>query len=479
MESTEQTWEHMRFPRSSPAGKPPSVIRMIGGLLTAAGLVLSAYGGARDRARLARELHVERVTSHRQPRYLDGDQIYASRAGAVSDDGRYVAFSALSPWVKKESADDFEDVFVRDTWRRKTTIVSVKLDSGATTDGSYLFDDHSHFGGMSADGSIVLFTSGSERLVPGPKSNLIQGFQVFVRDMHAGQTRMVSCDGDGAPGNDGSDITGVAPISSDGRWVVFESWASNLAPGVPRYMGQYTLQTYVADLQEKTIALVSRLADGSVWDHGSRYGSISSNGRFIVAVSAIPDFEEDESNYRKALLVYERELDALTAISESWVQHGEGQDIFCPTISDDGTRIGFVMNGSPEEGKPYWDQHQYYVLDRSTGTLSLVSRGEGEGGVIAGVLTGMLSSDGRTVVFASLTPGLVPEDIDEQRDIFQVDLESGRVRLVSEARRGGPLDGWSEIPRYPVTAPISHNGQWCVFSSTATKPGRRDRNGTT
>ena len=78
---------------------------------------------------------------------------------------------------------------------------------------------------ISADGRFVAFSSDATNLVPGDTNGTAD---VFVRDRQTGTTRRVSVGPGGAQGNGDS----VDPaLSADGRFVAFESDATNLVPG--------------------------------------------------------------------------------------------------------------------------------------------------------------------------------------------------------------------------------------------------------
>jgi Tol biopolymer transport system component len=108
------------------------------------------------------------------------------------------------------------DVFLRDLTNGTTTLVSV----GASGMGGG--NDNSGIPSVSLDGAFVTFESTASNLVP----NDTNGFSdVFLRDMASGVTRWLSAAPDGTAGNGGS---GNSLISRDGRYVVYESRASNL-----------------------------------------------------------------------------------------------------------------------------------------------------------------------------------------------------------------------------------------------------------
>src|SRR5207237_4833403 len=78
---------------------------------------------------------------------------------------------------------------------------------------------------LSGDGNVAAFESDSSNLVAGDTNGVTD---VFVRDRPGGHTERVSVGADGAQGNAGSFKPG---LSADGRFVVFQSAASNLLPG--------------------------------------------------------------------------------------------------------------------------------------------------------------------------------------------------------------------------------------------------------
>jgi Tol biopolymer transport system component len=79
---------------------------------------------------------------------------------------------------------------------------------------------------MSSDGRYVVFGSMATNLVPGDTNNLVD---VFVHDREGLVTTRVSPSSSGgqAEGGDSRD----ASINSDGRYVAFESRAENLVSG--------------------------------------------------------------------------------------------------------------------------------------------------------------------------------------------------------------------------------------------------------
>ena len=135
---------------------------------------------------------------------------------SINADGRYVAFSSAADNLVSGDTNNATDVFVHDRQNRNTVRVSVSSggDEGSGTNPS-----------ISADGRFVMFESGATNLVPGDTNGSVD---VFVHDRLSGATSRVSVASSGEEGDDRSED---AASSADGRYVVFDSDATNLVPG--------------------------------------------------------------------------------------------------------------------------------------------------------------------------------------------------------------------------------------------------------
>ena len=124
---------------------------------------------------------------------------------------------------------------------------------------------------VSADGRYVAFESRATNLVSGDNNSRCD---VFVRDRLTGTTERVSLSFNGVQGNGDS----VQPsISADGRYVAFSSVASNLVSGGTSYW-----QVFVRDRQAGTTKLVSSNSVGGQGIGDSGYPSISADGGYVA-----------------------------------------------------------------------------------------------------------------------------------------------------------------------------------------------------
>ena len=188
---------------------------------------------------------------------------------SVSSDGRYVAFASSATNLVAGDTNGQRDVFVRDMSTGTVVRVSVDSDEAEANNDS---SDPS----ISADGRFVAFRSGANDLVAGDTN---ASYDIFVRDLTNTTTVLVSVDSDEVQaGND----SGRPSISADGRFVAFESYATNLVAGDTN--GSYDV--FVRDLTSTTTVRVSVNSLGVQGNFGSFDPSISADGRYVGFESA-------------------------------------------------------------------------------------------------------------------------------------------------------------------------------------------------
>ncbi len=137
---------------------------------------------------------------------------------SISADGRLVAFYSYADNLTPDDANGFSDVFVHDIYSGETRLVSVDSDGNQ---GNGISLENS----ISANGRFVAFRSVADNLVVGDTNGV---YDVFVHDMHTGETRRVSIGSDGSQAD--ADVW-FPSISADGKFIAFYSYASTLTPG--------------------------------------------------------------------------------------------------------------------------------------------------------------------------------------------------------------------------------------------------------
>lgn len=150
---------------------------------------------------------------------------------------------------------------------------------------------------ISYDGRFVAFFSGASNLVPGDTNTT---YDVFVRDRQTGETTRVSVD---SGGFQGSAQSYDPSISSDGRFVAFESWASNLVPGDTNG----TLDVFIHDRQTGHTLRASVNSRGLQGNDWSNDATISADGRFVAFGSRASNLVLGDTNSRLDIFVHDRQ----------------------------------------------------------------------------------------------------------------------------------------------------------------------------
>lgn len=317
----------------------------------------------------------------------------------VSDDGRYVAFSSLARNLDVRDDNSKPDVFVRDRLSGTTELVSVNNRGEIGNNGSGWGTSLD----MSADGRFIVFDSASSNLTPLETTNNLRR-DVFIRDRVRGVTRLMSISIKGKTGNGSS--TGPS-VSDDGRYVAFRSTASNLASGDDNGAAD----TWVRDRTTHVTELVSVSSSGVQGNADSfSNADISTNGRFVAFDTLATNLVPSDSGPDLDVLV--RDLDAGTTrlVSRSDQGTADNEDSFLGCISDDGRYVEFESSSvlAPEDQNGAL--RDVYLWDGVDKVMQLVSaRSDGvQGNNLSS--SGCVSRDGRFVTFQSQSTDLVEPD---------------------------------------------------------------------
>src|SRR6476661_2534745 len=180
------------------------------------------------------------------------------------------------------------------------TITRVSVDSAGNQANGF-----SNAYSISANGRFVAFQSQASNLVPGDTNNKND---IFVRDLLTNTTTRVSVDSAGNPGNSPSNYSA---ISADGRFVAFQSYASNLVPGDTNNKNDI----FVRDLSTNTTTRVSVNSAGIQGDENSFNPSISADGRFVAFSSAASNLVPGDTNNKQDIFVRDLSTNTITRVS--------------------------------------------------------------------------------------------------------------------------------------------------------------------
>ena len=293
--------------------------------------------------------------------------------------------------------------------------------------------------------------------------SLIVPHSVFAQ----GETTLVNLSSTGERGNRNSS---EASISSDGRYVAFETSADNLVTND----NNDSRDIFVHDRKTRQTARVSLSSAGVEGNSDSSQPSISFYGRYVAFDSDADNLVDNDSNGSSDVFVRDREAGQTFRVSlSSSGSEGNGSS-YSSSISSDGRYVAFFSDASNLVDNDSNGSSDVFVHDRQTGETSRVnvsSAGVQGNSTFYYPSAPSISSDGRYVAFGSDADNLVAGDSNSVRDIFVRDREAGQTTRVSVSSSDAQGNGASYYPS------ISSDGRYVAFSSDATNLVANDSNG--
>lgn len=269
-----------------------------------------------------------------------------SSFAAISADGQQIAFVSAADNLVGDDTNGLWDIFVHHQGTRTTERVSIAQDSQQS-------DNNSAYPSISADGRYVAFASFATNLVPQQTNDVIQ---IFVRDRELDTTELVSRGVNGAVGDNDSTETA---ISDDGRHIAFRSVATNL---VPNDSNEHQ-DIFVYDQEVGQTELVSVSSIGMQSDSPSIFFDLSSDGRFVVFTSAATNLVPTDTNGAENVFLRDRIEATTDIISNLSINDPPALASSQPSISVDGRFIAFqsLLNLTPDDTNTMED---IFVYDR-------------------------------------------------------------------------------------------------------------------
>ncbi len=346
-------------------------------------------------------------------------------AGRTSEPvGRWrVLAPAVPGWTRAVSPTERVRVVRFPLWIRRVSVSSTGTQANGETDG----------GALSADGRVVVFDSGASNLVP---SDTNDHTDVFVYDRDSGVTSRVNVS---STGTQAYEVSGGGAPSADGRYVVFDSWASTL---VPRDTND-TDDVFVHDRDTGVTSRVNVSSTGTQANDWSFGGALSSDGRFVAFESWASTLVPDDTNDRGDVFVHDRVSGVTSRVSVSSTGTQADDWSEAGALSADGRYVVFDSWASNLVPADTNRRHDVFVHDRVGGVTTRVSVSSTGTQAKGWSEEGALSADGRYVVFTSRASTLVPDDTNTNDfDVFVHDQVSGQTRLVAPGgARGMSGDG--------------------------------------
>ncbi|HUK95100.1 MAG TPA: hypothetical protein VLU96_08615 [Gaiellaceae bacterium] len=402
---------------------------------------------------------------------LQGDR--DSYAAGISANGRYVLINSQATNLVPRDTNDRWDVFVHDRSSGTTTRVSVSS-SGAQAAPSSDPWGGSTAGGISASGRYVVFQSDAADLVRGD-TNRVE--DVFLHDQASGVTKRISVSSAGHQANGPSSF---ATISADGRYAAFMSLASNLVRGDTNKLSDVFVRD-LATGKTTRVSVNSRGAQARCKASycESTEPALSAHGRYVAFQSSATNLVPGDTNKLSDVFVRDRRTGRTERVSvSSSGKQGTGDRTLtgsnAPAISADGRYVAFHSADTNLVTGDTNRTFDIFLRDRRTHRTTRVSVSSGGRQANGENLGGLsISADGRYVAFTSLASNLVTGDENDITDVFVRDLRTGRTVLASLAQSGNQGADASSVSGVAFTA----DDRRLAFSSYASVLVPGDTNG--
>lgn len=308
-------------------------------------------------------------------------------------------------------------------------------------------------------------------MLPGPdwfftlaRSRLARGcLAIFVWSFSEGTfaqipaTNRVSVDSSGVQGDKASgwDIFPGSMPSANGRFVAFHSDADNLVAGDTNG----ATDVFVHDRLRGTTERVSVDSSGAEANNWSRVYGISLDGRFVAFTSDARNLVPSDTNLALDVFLRDRWLGTTERVSvDSSGAEGNSASLG-GMVSQDGRLVLFY---SYADNLVTGDTNlvpDVFVRDLQSGTTERVSVSSSGGEGDSDSYPTDFSPDGRFVTFDSFADNLVTGDTNGYIDVFLHDRQSGTTEFVSVSSTGAQ----SVLDSYDGS--ISDDGRYVVFDS--------------
>ena len=364
-----------------------------------------------------------------------------SAQSAIDEIGRYIVFESQATNLSNAATTlNRNHIYRKDTVTGEVLLVS-------SDDAGLEADNDSDSPRISDDGRYVVFESLARNL-----SSITTGGtrQVFIKDLEDGTVDLVSRD---TTGTVVANTTAEnADVSNDGRYVVFESTATNLST-LPTSGAS---QIYLKDMSDDSINMIT--AGGTA---DSNQPAMSPGAQYIVFDSAAGFAGANTTRSVYLVDMNTPTTIELVSVDDSGTQ-GDDESINA-SVSDNGNFVAFESLAANLVAGDFNGVSDIFRRDRSGNETLLVSTADGTPTGNAASTGSSISSDGAYVAFESLASNLVAEGTLGLSDIFVRDLST--MPTVTIERINIPQSFIGEATSDSNNTSISADGRYVSFDS--------------
>ncbi len=366
-------------------------------------------------------------------------------ASCVSDDGRFVCTSEnypLGPLV-----EGLERIHDRVSGAQTHPFVFT---------GQSLVDTWVERVLISGDGNTIVLRSYANNVPGGPT-----GFNLgalYLIDRPSGLFTHITIP---LTGTDPGGQSEPTDVTTDGRYVLFTSYAPNLVSGDTNQAADaFRYDSVTGTKTRVSLGVAGNQSADDAWA-----GKITDDGRFALFSFLGDDATAGDNNNSEDVFVRDLQLGTTEAIS---VTPGgtTGNGLARPVwISADGRYVVFFSDSSNLVAGDTNGWPDHFLRDRQTGTTTLITV------TTSGAQTdhyseqGVMGRAGRYLYFPSFATNVVPGDTNGQEDLFVRDLQLGTTELLSKTPSGAPTPPHTgNLPNYWVRH-ASADGRFLVFDT--------------
>ena len=383
-----------------------------------------------------------------------------AEAGAVSANGRFVAFTSKSA-INGVATGGKVQLWVRDRTNGTTALASSNA-AGVPADGDVESENVGNvFFALSGDGRYAVFDSTATNLSPGDTDANVD---VFRKDLVTGAVTLISVNSAGQKAN--AAVGGDPDVSYTGDLVVFTTGlATNLFPND----NNNASDVVVRDVAAGSTSLVAKTTAGVQANGTTERPAISADGRAVAfeAPAGTTNLAPDDTGAVNDVFVRNLAAGTLAPASDPTRTTGSG----FPDISGDGRYVVFESGEryDPTNDPPGNTFNDAYRRDMGTGAFVLASARNGLATAGDGAGTRpSISADGARVAFASTATNLTADGNAGVKDVFTRDIASSTTQLVSV---NGATQGSTDSDHAAVAADGGLVG--FVFTDPTVPPGTR------
>ncbi|HET7844791.1 MAG TPA: hypothetical protein VFL14_11610, partial [Xanthomonadales bacterium] len=316
---------------------------------------------------------------------------------------------------------------------------------------------------LSDGGRFVVFESTASNLVPGDTNGTSD---VFVRNTSNGQLTRVSVN------NGGSQSTlaaADAKITRDGRTVLFTQ--GNAAAGAANGKTVANGAICLNNLATSAVDCISKNPNGPPPNGSSNNGAISGDGNKVVYESTSSNIVPDANGSTSDVFAYDKLTGGTQILSTTSSGAAATAGSFQPAISCNGRQYAFESLAALVNVQPSTPGVKNIYAITTTGGKRLITVGTGNTAANGDSGKPRITDDGRFVFFESNASNLVAGDTNGVKDVFVADLGSSTIRRMSVSSTGTQGNGESSNPNIPC------DGAWLTFQSLASNLIAGDTNG--